>query len=181
MYIYIMISIHYERHSEKIVLFVPMRKTVYFHGSRGALRNIRVERQRLKGGFFLSVGYNSKDYEQRRMIMEDRERKVTAAALLIVAGGIVGAGLALLLAPQSGRRTRRDISRYARRVRAKADESVADLAANIDDFVETIGDKTDELVGKGKDVAGSARKDLIRLIEEGASRLEKFRTRLSRM
>jgi gas vesicle protein len=115
------------------------------------------------------------------MIMECRDNKVAAAALLIVAGGILGAGLALLLAPQSGRRTRRDISRYAGRVKTRADEAVEDLTTNINDLVESIGEKTDELVEKGKDVAGGARKDLMRLIEEGASRLERFRTKLSRM
>jgi gas vesicle protein len=115
------------------------------------------------------------------MIMEECDNKVAGAALLIVAGGIVGAGLALFLAPQSGRRTRRDISRYAGRVRTRADEAVEDLTTNINDLVESIGEKTDELVEKGKDVASGARKDLIRLIEEGASRLERFRTKLSRM
>ena len=113
--------------------------------------------------------------------MDDRDKKVAAAALLLVAGGIIGAGMALLMAPQSGQRTRRDISRYAKRVKSRADEAVDDLKDNINDLVEAIGDKTEDLVEKGKDVAGSARKDLIRLIEEGASRLEKFRTRLSRM
>lgn len=113
--------------------------------------------------------------------MDDRDKKVAAAALLMVAGGIIGAGLALLLAPQSGQRTRRDISRYTKKVKSRADEAVEDLTDNINDLVETIGDKTEDLLEKGKDVAGNARKDLIRLIEEGASRLEKFRTKLSRM
>jgi len=113
--------------------------------------------------------------------MEDRDKKVAAAALLIFAGGVIGAGLALLFAPQSGTRTRKDIVRYTKKVRNRADEVVDDLASNVNNLVETIGDKTDELVEKGKDVAGSARKDLIRLIEEGASKLEKFRTILSRM
>jgi len=113
--------------------------------------------------------------------MEDKDKKVAAAALLIFAGGVIGAGLALLFAPQSGTRTRKDIVRYSKKVRNRADEVVDDLASNVNNLVETIGDKTDELVEKGKDVAGSARKDLIRLIEEGASKLEKFRTILSRM
>ncbi|HBA72104.1 MAG TPA: hypothetical protein DCZ63_07915 [Geobacter sp.] len=113
--------------------------------------------------------------------MEDRDKKVAAAALLIFAGGVIGAGLALLFAPQSGTRTRKDIVRYSKKVRNRADEVVDDLASNVNNLVETIGDKTEELVEKGKDVAGSARKDLIRLIEEGASKLEKFRTILSRM
>ena len=113
--------------------------------------------------------------------MEDNDKKIAAAALLMVAGGIVGAGLALLFAPQSGQRTRRDIVKCAKKAKTKADDAVEDLADSISDLVETIGDKTEDLLDKGKDVAGGARKDLIRLIEEGALRLEKFRTRLSRM
>ena len=113
--------------------------------------------------------------------MEDRDKKVAVAAMLILAGGIVGAGVALLFAPQSGQRTRKDIVRYARKTKNRADEAVDDLSANISDLVDSIGDKADDLLEKGKGVAGSARKDLIRLIEEGASRLEQFRTKLSRM
>jgi len=117
----------------------------------------------------------------KEVCMEDRDKKVAAAALLILAGGIVGAGLALLFAPQSGQRTRKDLLRYAKKTKHRAGEAVDDLSDNICDLVDTIGDKTDDLLEKGKGVAGSARKDLIRLIEEGASRLEQFRTKLSRM
>jgi gas vesicle protein len=113
--------------------------------------------------------------------MEDRDQKIAVAALLILAGGIVGAGVALIFAPQSGQRTRKDIVRYARKTKNRADEAVDDLSTTVSDLVDTIGDKTDDLLEKGKGVAGSARKDLIRLIEEGASRLEQFRTKLSRM
>jgi gas vesicle protein len=113
--------------------------------------------------------------------MGDRDRKLAAAAVLMVAGGVIGAGLALLFAPQTGTKTRKDLVRYAKKARNRADEAVEELAANVNGLMDTIGEKTDELVEKGKDVAGSARKDLIRLIEEGASKLEKFRTMLSRM
>ena len=113
--------------------------------------------------------------------MEDREKKVAAAALLILAGGIVGAGLGLLFAPHSGQRTRKDIERYARKTKNRAGEAADDLSATVSDLVEALGNKTDDLLEKGKGVAGSARKDLIRLIEEGTSRLEQFRTKLSRM
>jgi gas vesicle protein len=113
--------------------------------------------------------------------MEERNNKVAAAALLILAGGVIGAGMALLFAPQSGQRTRRDILKCAKKAKNRADDAVEDIKDSISDMVESIGDKTEDLLEKGKDVAGGARKDLIRLIEEGASRLEKFRTRLSRM
>jgi gas vesicle protein len=114
--------------------------------------------------------------------MEQKNKKVAAAgALLLLAGGIIGAGVTLLVAPQSGRRTRRDLARYAKKVKANADEKVVDLTDTISDLVDTIGDKTDDLLDKGKEVAGSARKDLIRLIEEGAATLEKFRMKLRKM
>ncbi len=113
--------------------------------------------------------------------MEERDKKVAGAALLIFAGGVIGAGMALLFAPQSGARTRKDIIRYSKKARHRADDAMDDLAAHVSSLVEVIGEKTDDLLDKGKDVAGSARKDLIRLIEEGASKLEKFRTVLSRM
>lgn len=113
--------------------------------------------------------------------MDDREKKVVAASLLMLAGGIVGAGLALLLAPQTGQRTRKDIMRYAKKTKNRAGEAVDDLSSTVSDLVDSLGDKTDDLLEKGKGVAGSARKDLIRLIEEVASRLEQFRTKLSRM
>lgn len=113
--------------------------------------------------------------------MEDKDKKVAAAALLVVAGGVIGAGLALLFAPQSGSKTRKDLSRYSKKARCRADEVADDLAANVSNLVETIGEKTDDLLEKGRDIAGGTRKDLIRLIEEGASKLEKFRTMLSRM
>lgn len=113
--------------------------------------------------------------------MEEHDKKIAAAALLIVAGGVVGAGLALLFAPQSGKRTRKDISRYAKKARHRADETIEEISSNISCILENVEEKTDELVEKGRETAGTARKDLIRLIEEGASRLETFRTRLSRM
>jgi hypothetical protein len=44
-----------------------------------------------------------------------------------VAGALVGAGVALLLAPQSGVETREEIASRARRLRSRADDSWDDL------------------------------------------------------
>src|SRR5690349_2454696 len=119
---------------------------------------------------------NRKLIHREDYMANNNDNKIATAALMLVAGGIIGAGIALLLAPQSGERTRRDISRCARKVKTRADEAVDDIADNISDLVDTISDKTDDLVERGKEVAVGARKDLIKLIEEGASKLEKFRT-----
>jgi gas vesicle protein len=54
---------------------------------------------------------------------DERSRDIIVA---LVVGGIVGAGLALLLAPQSGKRTR---------------QQIADLAEDLKDYASDLTDK----------------------------------------
>jgi YtxH-like protein len=63
-----------------------------------------------------------------RSFEEEREwRGAGALSLGIITGAIVGAGVALLLAPQSGAETREQIADRARRLRTRADEGWDDL------------------------------------------------------
>jgi len=57
---------------------------------------------------------------------DDRNRSILVA---LVVGGLVGAGVALLLAPQSGKRTRQQIADLA--------EDLKDYAADLTDKVRT--------------------------------------------
>jgi gas vesicle protein len=54
---------------------------------------------------------------------DDRNRSILVA---LVVGGLVGAGIALLLAPQSGKRTR---------------QQIADLAEDLKDYATDLTDK----------------------------------------
>lgn len=112
--------------------------------------------------------------------MEERDKNIAAAALLLVAGGIIGAGVALLFAPQSGSRTRKDLVRYAKKAKRRADEAVDEVSATVSELVEQFEEKARDAVRDGVDTGGKAKKDLIQLIEEGASKLEKLRTLLRR-
>ena len=113
--------------------------------------------------------------------MSDRDNSVMVGALMLVAGGIVGAGVALLFAPQSGERTRRDIARYGKKVRRKAEGVVDDFSASVNDMVDTLGEKAEDILEKGKDLAVDAKRELLKAMEEGQSKLEKQRARLSKM
>lgn len=62
------------------------------------------------------------------MLCSNDDRTCSILAALVV-GGLVGAGIALVLAPQSGRRTRQQIADLA--------EDIKDYAADLKDKVRT--------------------------------------------
>ena len=69
-------------------------------------------------------------------------------------GALVGAGLGLLFAPQSGERTRRDITRRASKLRRDAEDRFEEVV----DEVETRGRKAKERVEEwAEDVADEVR------------------------
>ncbi|MFO7665044.1 MAG: YtxH domain-containing protein [Desulfobacterales bacterium] len=55
--------------------------------------------------------------------MEEKDYNTGSLVASFLLGGIVGAGIAILLAPQSGRETREKIKEYAEHVKEKAVES----------------------------------------------------------
>jgi gas vesicle protein len=66
--------------------------------------------------------------EETPMFCSNDERSRSVIVALVV-GGLVGAGIALLLAPQSGKRTRQQIADLA--------EDLKDYAAELSDKVRT--------------------------------------------
>lgn len=51
--------------------------------------------------------------------MSEQGKHVAKAAAFIAGGAVIGAGLGILFAPQTGSDTRRSISRYARKAQAQ--------------------------------------------------------------
>ncbi len=113
--------------------------------------------------------------------MEENNNSKMAGAMMLIAGGIIGAGIALLFAPQSGKATRRDISRCARRARRRAEDIVEDFSDNVSKMVESAGETAEDILEKGKDLAIDAKKDLLRAFEKGQEKFEKQRARLARL
>jgi gas vesicle protein len=96
--------------------------------------------------------------------MADRvANRNTAAALL--AGALMGAGVALLFAPQSGRQTRRDIRRFAERAGSKADAARIELQRTINNIVGDLEEKLQEGLARGIDWTDGKLGDLRRSME----------------
>jgi len=113
--------------------------------------------------------------------MQDKDKTVMVGALMLVAGGIMGAGVALLFAPQSGKKTRQDIARYSRKAKRKAEDVVDDFTGSVSELTEAVTEKASELLDKGRDVAHDAKRELLRAIEDGQHKLEKQKNRLAKI
>jgi hypothetical protein len=53
-------------------------------------------------------------------LMSNEQKQVARYAALVAGSAVVGAGIGLLLAPQTGSETRRDIARYAKKAQIQA-------------------------------------------------------------
>lgn len=112
--------------------------------------------------------------------MDGKWNRATAGALLVLAGAAVGATVALLFAPQSGAKTRRDIARHAKKARGKVEDLAGDLSETISGMVESIGESTRSIVEKGKDLAEDKKKAILTVVDEGIAKLEEQRAKLAR-
>ncbi|NWF98365.1 MAG: YtxH domain-containing protein [Nitrospirae bacterium] len=89
--------------------------------------------------------------------------------LSFLLGGVVGAGVALLLAPQSGRETRQKIMQMTEDVKEKAMDYVGDVKEKITGSI----DKGKEFFDEKKSIISSA-------IEAGKEAYEREKERLSK-
>ena len=113
--------------------------------------------------------------------MEESDGKVLTGALLVVTGAILGAGVALLFAPQSGRETRKDIARYAKKARKKAGGAVGEFADSVSGMVDSIEEKAERLLDQGKDLAKDSKEAVLDAVEDGQERLARQRDRLAKL
>ena len=98
----------------------------------------------------------------------DRVCSLGAVGLAFVTGGLAGAAVALLLAPQSGRKSREQVRGYAQR----AEEHVHGLADKATDVMDQAVDKGHEFVQEKKIVLAEA-------VEAGRAAMSRERERLS--
>jgi gas vesicle protein len=123
---------------------------------------------------------SSYDSDEPYVVIEQRSSGVGS----FLVGLAIGAGIALLLAPQSGAETRRGIARSARRMQRSATDLVGTVADTVSDTLQNargvVEDRVDaarravdlkrtqvsEAVLAGRAAAQQAREDLERRISE---------------
>ncbi len=70
--------------------------------------------------------------------------------LAFLVGGLMGAGLALLFAPRSGRETREQIREYAKDLESKVKDQVEDVKKYTSEEIDKLKDRAKSAVEHGK-------------------------------
>lgn len=86
--------------------------------------------------------YDDEPYGEPYVIVERHEAGVGS----FIVGLALGAGLALLLAPQSGEETRRSIARRARRAQDAAQDLVEDMSGTVADKFNDVRNRVEERI-----------------------------------
>ena len=107
-----------------------------------------------------------------------RNDDVVKVGAVFLIGGAIGAAIALLYAPQTGRETRKDIKRTAKRVRNEAVDLVEDTIDSVDDFVDETKDRITKLIDRSVELSDAAKKEIIKTLEHGQKAIEKQKNRV---
>ena len=108
--------------------------------------------------------------------MNDDTTKISGAILI---GGLIGAAIAILYAPKSGRETRKDIIRAARRAKNSAADLIEDTIDDINDFINDLKEKASDMTGQGTDLTDKAKKEIMATLEQGQKAIDKQKQKIS--
>lgn len=107
---------------------------------------------------------------------EDSEGRWAVLLLGLGAGILLGATLAMLFAPQSGRDTREDLGEWAGRARTRTEESLQHLKQSLEElanrfrsFAEATRTRLEEAIEAGKQAAEQKRQELERVVKEAST------------
>jgi gas vesicle protein len=117
----------------------------------------------------------SNDYDDDREI--ERRGGGTFSAFLV--GLAIGAGAALLLAPQSGERTRRNLARGAKRVRRQAEEFVRDTRERAEDAIDDARAELESRVDQTRDAFKHRKREVERAMRAGRTAVREYRDQLT--
>lgn len=87
----------------------------------------------------------------------------------MVGCGIIGAGAALLLAPQSGKRTRRDLSYLGKRALNRSAAIGMDVRQSVDSLIDEVADKLQEETQRSFEMAAKAGRDVSEALRSSRS------------
>jgi gas vesicle protein len=109
------------------------------------------------------------------MAEERDERGALGFLLLFLAGGLIGAGIALLYAPLRGEKTRQYLRIQAKKGRREARRLTESIRGNVDHLIDDIKETTDRVIEEGMELTKEKKAELVAAFEAGKKALQQQR------
>jgi gas vesicle protein len=103
------------------------------------------------------------------------------AAGFLFAGAMLGAAIALLYAPQSGVRTRKDIRKFAGKTMDDLDGLQGDIREQVSDWVDGMTEIVKDGVDRGKKLSAEGYERVLQGFDNAKKCVEDGRTRLEQL
>jgi len=115
------------------------------------------------------------DYEHE---MQHATRSGMSVVTGLLVGGLIGAGVALLMAPRSGEETRAEIRdkamEYRDRTRDVVNETVSQARSKADELKDGVLEKAEDLKRRGKQTAAQQLDHMAQAAETGKSKVQEY-------
>ena len=118
------------------------------------------------------------DYDDEPTVIIERNSGGGVGSFLL--GVAIGAAAALLLAPQSGAATRRDIRRGARKARRAAHDLAGDISTRVTDTFDQARDKVEHGIDTARQAIDLKKRQVSRAMEAGRAAAQQARDELER-
>jgi len=103
------------------------------------------------------------------------------AAGVLFAGAMVGAAIAVLYAPQSGVRARKNIKKFARKTADRLDDLQGDIRDQVTNWAGDMTEFLKEGVDRGKKLGAERYEQVLQGFDNAKKRVEDGRSRLERL
>jgi gas vesicle protein len=104
--------------------------------------------------------------------MTTENEKLNGVALFVV-GGVVGAALAFILAPQSGKKTRRDIVRLGKRAKLESEKIQLEMTHAINDLVDDVSERVQDGLERGREWTDRTTQGVLTALNTGKEYIQK--------
>jgi gas vesicle protein len=108
-----------------------------------------------------------------REFMKRHDNDTLNLVAMFASGGIVGAGLALLLAPQSGKETRQSLTHMGSAIQKRSRRLRSDLHKRMDHLLTDIQDDVKSCMNNGKTWTEEKSREIEQALTRGKRHMEK--------
>jgi gas vesicle protein len=99
----------------------------------------------------------------------------------VIMGGVIGASVALLYAPQTGEKTRKKLVKYGKQATNRTQRFVGEISESLDDVLQEVLQYTEEGMKHGKNLSSKARSEMLDILDAGRKYIEEERNKLEKV